>query len=124
MSEKRKGDDCLYEAQAREAMCAIKRGDRRAKTTVAYYKLTGCGGVEVDAEGAVVLLKERAKEGDSEAEWMLGLCYEYGIGIKQDIEQAQVLFRQSSDAGNSAGEILVRKRSGQAEEVMKIRGRL
>ena len=67
------------------------------------YKLSGRGGVEKDADEAVSLLEERAKDGDNEAKWMLGLCYEYGMGTEKDIEQAASLYEQSSEGGNSIG---------------------
>ena len=99
-------------AQYREAVSAMENGDSSAKTKVAYYKLTGLGGVEVDAEGAVALLEERAKDGDNEAKWMLGLCYEYGMGIEQDIERAELLYQQSSEGGNVVGEFLLKNGEG------------
>ena len=41
--------------------------------------------------------------------WMLGLCKEYGRGIEQDIEGAEKLFKDSKEAGNEIGEILLKK---------------
>ena len=67
----------------------------------------GLGGVDIDEDGAVALLKERVKEGDTDAMWMLGTCYEFGIGIEQDIEQAEKLYQQSSDGGNEIGKFFV-----------------
>ena len=99
-------------AQFREAVNAMEHGDVKAKTKVAYYKLSGLGGVEVDEEGAVALLEERAKDGDSEAKWMLGLCCEYGMGIEQDIERAELLYQQSSEGGNVVGEFLLENGEG------------
>ena len=75
-------------------------------TEQAYSKLSGRGGEEIDPEGAVVLLEERSRKGDDEAKWMLGLCCEYGMGIKQDTERAQLLYQQSFDAGNPVGRFL------------------
>jgi len=40
------------------------------------------------------------KEGDCEAVWMLGLCCEYGMGIEQDVERAEVLYQESCKGGN------------------------
>ena len=90
------------EAQFREAVRAMESGDKKAKTKVAFYKLSGRGGCEVDVDGAVLLLEERANE-DKEAQWMLGLCCEFGMGIEQDIERAELLYRQSSESGNETG---------------------
>ena len=109
--------------EAREAVNAMEKGDVKAKTKVAFYKLTGLGGVEVDEEGAVALLEQRAEAGDSEAKWMLGVCCEYGIGIEQDIERASLLYQQSSKAGNVVGEFLLENdRSTRGSGVMIVNG--
>ena len=94
------------DAQYRKAVDAMENGDLRAKTKVAFHNLSGVGGVEVDADKAVVLLEERAKDKDSEAKWMLGLCYEHGKGTERDIERAEKLYGESSKAGNAVGEFL------------------
>ena len=86
-----------------EVMNAVERGDERAKTKLAWLKLSGLGGCEVDEDGAVALLEERVKEGDGEAMWMLGVCNEYGRGTEQDIERAEMLYKQSSERGNEIG---------------------
>ena len=77
------------------------------KTKQAWLMLSGLGGVDVDEDGAVALLKERVEYGDIDAMWMLGICYEYGIGIEQDIEQADKLYQQSGDGGNEIGKFFV-----------------
>ena len=81
-------------------------GDHKAKTKLAFFLLTGKGGAEVDEDRAFALLKERVKDRDTEAMWMLGLCYEYGIGCEEDFERAMSLYEQSRDGGNAAGKLL------------------
>ena len=101
----------LHEAQI--ILCKVKKGIikkvvfKNEKTKQAWLMLSGLGGVDVDEDGAVALLKERVKEGDTDAMWMLGLCCEYGRGIEQDIEQAEKLYQQSSDGGNEIGKFFV-----------------
>ena len=80
---------------------------KNEKTKQAWLMLSGLGGVDVDEDDAVALLEERVKEGDTDAMWMLGICYEFGIGIEQDIEQAEKLYHQSSDGGNEIGKFFV-----------------
>ena len=92
-----------------EILSAVERGEESAKTKVAWYKLSWFGGAEDDAIEAVKLLEERVKEKDGEAMWMLGLCKEYGRGIERDIEGAEELYKESKEAGNEIGEILVEK---------------
>ena len=72
--------------------------ESRVKTKVAYDMLSGQGGVEVDRVRSVELLEECSKRGYAEAKWMLGLCCEYGMGIEQDIQRANMLYKQSSSA--------------------------
>ena len=117
-----KSKDILDAAQYREAVSAMEHGEVKAKTKVAYYKLTGLGGVEFDEDEAVVLLEERAKDGDNEAKWILGLCYEYGIGIEQDIERAELLYQESSEGGNVVGRFLLENdEGGRGSGVMKVK---
>ena len=40
--------------------------------------------------------------------WMLGVCYEFGIGIEQDIERASRLYNLSKAGGNEIGENLAK----------------
>ena len=99
----------------KDALDAVERGDESAKTKLAWYMLSGYGGADVDADGAVALLEERVKDRDAEAMWMLGVCCEYGIGTEKDFERAQKLYSQSKDGGNEIGENLAenaRKGSG------------
>ena len=103
--EQRRAENC-GKAQYREAVCALQRGDESAKTIIAYYKLTGCGDVRRNQDEAIAMLEERVEKGDGEAMWMLGLCCEYGLGIKQDLQRAEELYQKSSEGGNVVGEFL------------------
>ena len=78
-----------------KAVQALERGDVSAKTYIAFCKLTGRGGAEKDVDGAVAFLKERAEAFDEEAMWMLGLCYEFGIGVEKDVKEAERLYRDA-----------------------------
>ena len=97
----------LHEARYRKAVRAMKDGDESSKTKVAFYMLSGICGAEFDPDGAVALLEERLKDGDSDAMWMLGLCCEFGMGIEQNIDRADRLYRFSCRHGNAAGEFLM-----------------
>ncbi len=89
------------EKEYKSVLSALERGYKYAKTRLAWFKLAGVGGCEVDVEGAVALLEERVKEGiDAEAMWMLGVCCESGRGIEQDHERALKLFQESSKRSN------------------------
>ena len=62
------------EKQYKDTVKAVESGDNKAKTKLAWYKLSGCGGCEIDVDDAVALLEERVKDKDTDAMWMLGLC--------------------------------------------------
>ena len=110
-------------AQYDEALRALESGDDHARTRVAFFKLSGRGGAEIDVDGAIALLKERADGTDDEAKWMLGLCFEYGVGVKQNAKRALSLYRQSSEAENVVGKFLMRNGDGgKGSKVMEVRG--
>ena len=65
---------------------------------------------------------ERVKDQDSEAMWMLGLCYEFGMGCEQDIEEAVKLYEQCCDNGNVIGKFLCENgKDKKGSGVMKVR---
>ena len=104
-----------------EGVNATENNDENAKTVEAFFKLTGCGGVEIDEKAAVALLEEQAESGDNEAMWMLGLCCEYGIGTEQDFEPATLFYRKSCEGGNVVGEFLLKNDQGRrGSGVMKV----
>ena len=88
------------------------------KTKLAWLMLSGFGGEEVDEDQAVVLLEERVRDRDAEAMWMLGLCYEYGIGTEQDIERASSLYMKSSQQGNEMAKNLESMQRGTEELIL------
>ena len=92
------------------ASSAVDKVEESSKTKLAWYKLCGHGGAGKSVDEAVILLEESAKAGDGEAMWMLGLCKEYGMGTKQDIEGSEKLYRQSRKSGNEIGRFLESKK--------------
>ena len=105
----------------KEVVSAVESGDNKAKTKLAWYKLSGRGGAEVDVDGAVVLLEERAKDKDAEAMWMLGMRCEYGLGCEQDLEKAESLYKQSAEGGSEIGKFLAANGEyGRGSGVMKV----
>ena len=113
------------EKQFKDIVKAVESGDNKAKTKLAWYKLSGCGGCEIDVDDAVVLLKERVEDKDTDAMWMLGLCNEFGMGCEQDIEEAQRLYEQCNDCGSVIGEFFVKNEENQrGTGIMNARGSL
>jgi len=97
---------------------------KSARTRTAFAKLSGFGDVEIDQGEAVALLKERVEKEDDDAAWMLGLCFEYGVGTRQDSEQALLLYRQSQQAGNIVADFLLDNGCGRGDRTMNVRGLL
>ena len=95
-------DGSWLELRYEDVMKATEEGDDRAKTKLAWLKLSGRGGAEKDDEGAVGLLEERVKDDDSDAMWMLGMCHEL-VMPQQDLQQASDLYVQSAEKGNEIG---------------------
>ena len=58
---------------------------------------------------AVGVLKQAAKARDSEAMWMLGVCFEYGVGVEQDISRAEQLYQMSEKQQNQSAALLLGK---------------
>ena len=107
--------------QYKEIVKAVESGDNKAKTKLAYYKLSGYGGCDVDVDEAVVILLERVKDKDTDAMWLLGLCYEYGMGCEQDLKEAESLYKQSNDGGNEIGKFFVNNgKNKRGSGVMKV----
>ena len=95
-------DDLAYLCTLR----SVQMGNEKDKTKLAYLLLSGIGGAPLDAGTAVSLLEERVKDADDEALWMLGLCYEFGNGVEQDIDVAEKFYALSRYRGNVIGEFL------------------
>ena len=106
---------------------ALKEGNKEAKTKLARYLLSGYGGVQIDEDRAFDILKERVtKDGDAEAMWMMGLCYEYGMGCETSVEEAESLYKRCREGGNATGEFLVENGEGneRGSGVMKVKSLL
>ena len=54
-----------------------------------------------DYKKAFSILSPLAKEGDSEAQKMLGIMYDYGQGVAQDFKEAEKWYRLLAEQGNA-----------------------
>ena len=83
---------------------------QQEKTTMnARWLLEGSHGMARDADAAVALLEDKVKDGDAEAMWMLGVCCEFGMGTKQDVERAEKLYERGAEQGNATAMLLTDK---------------
>ncbi len=103
--EKQREDEWFY-LKYDEVSKAAKKGDGGAKTKMAWLMLAGRGGAKVDESKAISILEDRVDKNDSNAMWILGLCYEFGRGVQADSERAESLYKQSQGNGNRIGKFI------------------
>ena len=116
-------DDLWSELKYEDVKKAIERGEKKAKTKLAWLMLSGLRGAEKDEDGAVALLAERVKDGDTDAMWILGECYVFGLGTEQDLVRAKKLYKQSHDGGNKIGSFFAsHKENGRGDGYLRIGG--
>ena len=72
-------------------------------TTKALWLLQGSHQCKRDPEAAVALLKQATKANDPEAKWMLGLCFEYGVGTKSNGPHAMNLYKKAAHQKSLVG---------------------
>ncbi len=65
----------------------------------AYY--TGIDSMPKDYHKAVEYFTKAAELGDFEAQYNLGVCYDYGRGVAQDRKKAADLYQKAADKGHS-----------------------
>ena len=100
----------MTEAQNEEyetTLEAVNEVEETTKTELAWSILAGREGNNCEQGNAITVLQERVNGEDSEAMWMLGICYEFGIGVEQSLEQAELLYHQSRRGSNRIGRFLV-----------------
>lgn len=62
-------------------------------------------GVPANAERAFNLLLEVASTGYAKAEYQVGLMYEQGVGVLQDLVAAQQWYQRAADHGDAAAKL-------------------
>ena len=100
-------DEDIIKYRNAERSAGCKNDD--AKKDLAWFLLTGRGGAKIDENRALALLNECSMNNDCEAMWMLGLCFEFGKGIEQNIKEAQLYYQRSDAGGNAIGQYLAHR---------------
>lgn len=60
-----------------------------------------------DAAGAVKRLREAAAKGDANAQFVLGLCLQYGQGVTRSVDDARMLYERAAGSGQAAAQFLL-----------------
>lgn len=84
-----------------------EQGDPAAQLEYGRLLKTTGNGVEQDWQKAVQMLQLASDNGNPDAQWELGLMYEYANHVAQDQAKALELYRSSADAGSPIGLYLV-----------------
>ena len=56
---------------------------------------------------ADTVLQEKAERGDTDCIWMLGVCYEDGVGVEQSVWQAEKLYESAAQRGNTTAAMVL-----------------
>lgn len=84
-----------------------EQGDPQAQLEYGRLLKTTGNGVDQDWPKAVEMLQRSADNGNADAQWELGLMYEFENHVAKDEAKALELYRQSADAGSPIGMYMV-----------------
>ena len=55
--------------------------------------------VSIDKNALKTIMK-KSSEGDPEAQYQMGMCYKYGLGVKQDVNKCLLWMKKAADQGH------------------------
>ncbi|EPJ3803359.1 tetratricopeptide repeat protein [Providencia vermicola] len=82
-------------------------GDEKAQYSLGRLYYYGEEGVETNINQAFQWFKSSAEQGNSDAQWELGLMYSLGEGVKQDYHQAFLWIKKAAEQGNGDAQALL-----------------
>jgi TPR repeat protein len=80
---------------------SAKRGWPPAMRMLGRIHAKGLVGLPKDEQAAVEWYARAAEKGDAEAAYQLGLCYQYGKGVQQDMFLATEYYHDAADEGDA-----------------------
>lgn len=86
-----------------EIIKKAEQGDAAAQLEYARLLKTSGNGVEQDWQKAVEMLQLSSDNGNIDAQWELGIMYEFENHVAKDEAKAIELYRRSADAGSPIG---------------------
>ena len=66
-------------------------------------------GVDEDPQQAVEWFMKSARQGDPEAQYALGVCYNEGLGVERDVDEAREWYARAAEQGNSNAKKALKK---------------
>jgi TPR repeat protein len=79
---------------------AADQGSAWSQMNLGMLYSHGGDGIPLDYVKAVELFRKAAEQGDSYALYNLGWCYESGLGVSKDRQQAMAWYSKAADKGN------------------------
>lgn len=76
-----------------------KEGNASAQVQLGSIYFEGEMGIEINYAEAIYWLTQAAKQNLPVAQYKLGVCYERGLGVDQDLDYALALYRAAADKG-------------------------
>ena len=86
------------------------------KVSQARMLLGGDSSTPRDEIKAFGLLEQEAEALDSDAMWMLGLCYEFGMGTFKNLERAEELYGRAKQQGSTTAAFLIEQIANNGKE--------
>lgn len=98
---------CTTNPKISELIKKAEQGDAIAQLEYGRLLKTSGNGVEQDWQKAVEMLQRSADQGNADAQWELGLMYEFSNHVIQDASKALEFYRKSADSGSPIGLYMV-----------------
>lgn len=78
-----------------------KTGNANAQKTLGSYYYLGSNGVEQSYSKAAYWWEKAAEQGDSYAQYNIGVCYNEGEGVEQSYSKAAYWYERAAEQGHS-----------------------
>lgn len=88
---------------------AARLGDGSALADLGYYYLYGfeSNNIQANYEKAVQCLQAASDLGNAQAKRLMGVCYQYGAGVQEDIAKSVAFYKEAADLGDGPSQCTV-----------------
>lgn len=91
-----------------EVKIKARNGDAKAQYELGFCYLHGTVGLSVDFKKGFVWLEKSAKHDYEPAQYLVGACYYYGMGVTANKDLAYKWFKKSADKGDVTAQSMVK----------------